>query len=352
MPDPKTAAEAQQQLLDRYEAAEDADSLPPEERAAAADPAAKPAAAAPETPPSTPASIAATDPPKHPAWLTRKAKKLGLDDDDLAELDTDELKAEVADRAAEKRTEGVVRAVLNAAGQPYDPATGRLLPRDTPPGTPVANQGAGGTSNTPAPGGDPAVRLAVTAADFEAAGYDGGLAALLEKAVAPLVAKIGEQDRTIRGLVGAEQTRRTGEALDALDRQFVKHPHLYGEGPTAELEPGSREHKKRMAVIRDLQHVPAAEAKGLAKDFARVHADLFGDAPAPAPKPDPAAEANGHANRIGDRFANGTVAKPSDSQPPRKGPKGTAAAVAGLEARLKQMAADSDDEPEENDLAD
>lgn len=346
MPEPKTAAEAQAALLERYEAAEDADSLPAEERAAPA-----PAPKAEEPPPSVPASIAATDPPKHPAWLLRKAKKLGMDDDDLHELDTDELRAEVAERAAEERTVNTVKAVLNAAGQPYNPANGQLLPRNTPPGTPIASPGAADTSNAAAPGGEPSIRLGVTAQDFENAGYTVELAGLLEKAVAPLVAKIAEQDRTIQQLAGAERSRRTGEALSALDKEFVKHPNLYGEGSINDLEPGSRELKKRMAVIRELQALPPAEQKGIRKDFARVHGELYGDVAAPAPTPE-TAETNGHVNRIGEKFKGGTVVKPSDGNPPTKRPKGYAAAVAGVEARIKQAQADNDESPEEDDLPD
>jgi hypothetical protein len=362
--EPKDAAAAQTELLARYEAAEDKDSLPAEERSTAGTPgtggvsAAAPTGTAPAVvhpAPSTPASVAAEDKSKHPAWLARKAKKLGVDDDELAELDTDGLRDRVSDLQAEAREEKIIRAVLNAKGQPYNPENGQLLPRDTPAGAPIASPGAATSATAQPQAGEPTVKLALTAADLEAAGYDGALAGVLEKAVAPLLAKISEQDKTIRGLVGAERTRRTGDALNALDRQFTKHPAVYGEGALDDLDPGSKEYRRRMTVIRELQALPPQQSKGLAKDFAVVHGDTYAHLaeakPDPKPAADPAAEANGHVNRIGDKFANGHVSKPSDSQPPRNLPKGRAGAIQGVEAMIRQQQTDGGEEPEEQDLA-
>lgn len=343
MPDPTPTNDPGKELLKRYEVAEDPDSTPPEPEPPAAatgeadtSGVASPTAASPAAPPSTPASVAATDAPKHPASLVKRARKLGFDDDDLADLSTDDLRDAVSDRAAARAAEDAAVRVLNAAGKPIDPVTKRFLPADAQPdAAPKADE----------------FSLGMTRDELEAAGVIGDLHPVLQKLLAPLAAEIRALKADNAKIVEHVQSRARAEQFDALDREFVKHPHLYGEGSRHDLDPDSPLSRKRLAVIREMEEMATrGEKLPFAKAFAKAHAALFGDVAPPAPKPEPAAapkpEANGTpVNRIGDKFKNGHALTPTDRVPP-PAPKGRARAEAAVAKKIEVLTADDEDDAE------
>ena len=332
-------------LLQKYAVAEDPDSTPteqPESTAGAPDTSgsASPTAAAPVgTPPSTPASVA-NDAPRHPESLVRRARKLGFDDDDLADLDTDSLRDAVSERLASTAAERAATAVLNAAGRPYDPATGRLLP---------ANQPAQAAEQ---PKGDE-FALGMTPDDLENAGVTRDLHPVLQKLLAPLVAEIKALKADRDQLVAEAKHRRAGETVTRFDKQFSKHADVYGDKPFEELDPESGEYSRRQAVYAEMGRVVAAgQQTTFEKDFAKAHARLFGSfraaAPAPAPEAKPA-EANGVHNRIGDKFKHGHALVPTDRQPKAQ-PKGPRRAEEAVARKLEEARLTDDDHDEADDL--
>lgn len=308
-----TEADPGAELLKQYEAAEYEDSTDEAEAA----PAPKPAT--PNTPPpSTPASVAAESPPKHPAALVARARKAGFDDDDLADLSTDDLRDAVATRQAERAAEAAAARVLNAAGRPYDPATGRLLPTNAP---------------APEAPAEDVVPLGMTAADFEAQGIAPELHGVLQKALAPLYAQIKQDRETIQQLLGSDRRRTAGEVVTKFDKLFAKHADVYGDAPFEELDSSSSEFERRQAVYAALNRLPQDQRTTLEKDFAKAHARLFGSvkpATPPAAPKEPTPEPVEIPDPIAERFANGHALRPTqrNGKPEPKGARRATQAVA------------------------
>lgn len=333
MPQPTTptaevAADPGKALLEKYEIAEDPTSTGEPESEPAA-----PAAASTTPPPSVPASVA-NDAPKHPASLVARARKAGFDDDDLADLSTDDLRDAVSQRQAERAATAAAERVLNAAGRPIDPVTKQFLP---------ANQPAASAPEREE------FQLGMTREEFEAAGVTGELHPVIQKALAPLAAELKALKADNARLLAEAQGRRQADHLDKADREFVKHPDLFGSGSRDDLDPKGDEWNRRLAVLRVMDTIPAGERTTFGKDFDRTRRLLFPAAAAPAPKPAPAAGANGTVpDPIAERMQNGHMLPPTQ-RAGKPAPKGVRRAEETVAAKMRDAAAANDGDTTEHD---
>jgi hypothetical protein len=252
---------------------------------------------------------------KHPAWLTRAARKAGYDEADLGEMTTDEVKEAIVLRGQERASTNVSNAVdaqLNAAGRPYDPATGRLLPA-TP--EPVVEDKPFNLKE----------KLGV---DLSGLKDDATTEEILNLVIKPLMDRLEKFEARFSDLDKREQSRAMNAHFDRLDQLFAEDADRFGKGARQRLKPGP-ELAKRKAVISRMDELRNEEKGiGLEEAFERASTELFGAKQAAPPKEDPLIA----------KFAEAATIRPAQ----RNGPspkKGRTAAEANVATILRERAA-------------
>lgn len=305
--DPKPAPKADPgaELLKKYEMAEDVPDEP--------DPPIQPQPDVPDTVEvETPKPAA-----KHPSWLSRAARKAGFDDTDLSEMSTDEVKEALVLRGQDRAATGVADAVaINAAGRPYDPATGQLLPAGVVPPTAPA-----GTEDKPFSLKD---SLGV---DISGLKEDATTEEILTLVVKPLLARIDKLEAGVSEFDKREQARQMNAHFDRLDQLFAEDPDRFGKGARQRLKPGPELAKRKAVIARMGELHNEQKGIGLEEAFERATDELFGTKSAPAPKEDPNIA----------KFADAATIRPANRNGV-KVQKGRAAAEANLATILKERA--------------
>lgn len=252
---------------------------PTEPEAPAAQPKAKPAAERP-----------VADLHDHDADDLDEAEYFGLDPVDVASLSKPQLKTQLRQlRAMERRRRWQAEANRDAPPVPAFPAA-------------------------PQPQPAPAAPPADPFAEFEKAGYDPGLVALLRSQRAEIEAlKAGftEHQQQARQRDQMTAAERIDAAFEALGPDFAFH---YGEGSVAEV---SRNQMARRGVLLTAARIDWNNPPPLRTMVARLKAahQIIHEQPArPEPEPEPAAPANPYA------AAARMTAQPAPAAPPQPAP--------------------------------
>lgn len=285
----ETPVDPGQALIEKYE-------FPDDPGEAGLDPVVAPVADVVETP-AEPAR------PKHPLYLSREAKKLGLEDAEIAEMATAELKDAV-------QTLAQVRGVDRVADQARQrDETGRFVKQPEPEPVPEAEFSLKdlGLDLTKLPE-NPTTEDILTA-------FGKPLMAEMRKLKAELT-EFKERD---------VQRERTAQ-FDKLDQLFVKNEAVFGKGTRQALKPGSPEFLRRVAVINGMaaakQQNPNASFD---EQFEAVSSALFGGL-VPEPVSEPADRLN---------YTNGHTIRPT-SRATKPEPKGIKTAERAVEAIIKE----------------
>lgn len=245
----------------------------------ASDPESRPEPA--ETPTET---VVAPEPPaapKLPSYLTKLAKQHGFNESDLSSMSADDVRdAIVLAKGRSEEHRDVERGIrLNAAGRPYDPQTGRLLPV-------VAD-----------PKPEPEVPFSLKELGIDETNLDPDFAKTLTALAKPIIERnkaledklkrledgLGEVDRR-------DQARTHAAALDQLDRMFVQNKAVFGEGSREDLDPDSPEYQRRaMVVDRMEKNFAADKTLSFRKNFEKASKAFAGVSTPTSPPPPPAA---------------------------------------------------------------
>lgn len=267
-----------------------------------------PAAATPaETPPAPQAPEPAK--PRHPAWLTKMAADLGVEQEDVDSSTQAELERLVRYQARQAKAEANDLRREKAQQRPQEAPEPEpdLWGKDSD-GKPYAEQD-----------------------------YLPGIASAI-KEVHSLRKEVKELRSALEGLGHSERRREAETAAERIDRFFVElgseYKEVFGEANRADIDTGSPEFKRRMAVINSLGDMPVSHPQFKSK-MHQAAKEIFGDRvkPPASPPAAPAAEAYTPEQK---RWVNGGVSKPThrEGSAEPKGPKKAEKAVAAL---LKEM---------------
>lgn len=282
---------------------------------------------------SVPVEVAEEKPKaKHAAWLSRAAKNAGLEDSEVNELSSDDLK-EAIFIAGQRRAEDNAQQRVNAAGRPYDHATGRLLPSETAPEAPAAK-----VTDTPFSLKDVGIDEKELA-DFDPALTKNltGMAKSLYEQNKQLSERIKQLEDGVGEIGKREHLRTLNATYDKLDQMFTENETTFGKGVRTKLKNDSPEFARRLAVIKEMDRLRSMNPNlSVEETFEKASSALFPSQPKEEPVKDP------HG------FSNGKILTPTSRRTVAP-PKGKAAAEANVEAILKQRAA-SQTSSEDEDL--
>lgn len=282
-PTPATpVADAGAAVIEKYELADENDGLPVAAHAAAV-----------ETPAEVPAELV-PEKPKHPAWVLRKAKQSGLQEDEINSMSTDDLKDSLLVLAEEKRV--IQDRPRNDSGQFVKP--------EPVPEAPFSMKDLGIEPN-----------------EF----MDESTTNILTKVLAPLHAEIKKLKAEVGEVRQRETHRDANAAFDRMDQLFTENESVYGKGTRHKLGKNTPEKDRRDAVIKLMLSIPPEQRQTIEDDFERISNSLFGTLSkttgSPASTPKPAEPIVDHETEIVNRFRNGSTIQPTSRQtaPPPKG---------------------------------
>lgn len=278
-------------LLEQYKMPVDPDSHPP------SDP--EPEVETREEPVSPP-------PPKHPAWVSRAAKLAGLDDGELREMSTEDVKDAIL---LSKRQSDEHRDVQRDV-RARDPRTGQFVAQ-------------------PAPEPEKAFELADLGIDTSKWDENSSTADILKQVVEPLVKRVKQLESGLTDVDRRDQQRTAAQALDQIDKLFVQHESVFGKGGRDDLEPDSAEYTRRGMVIRAMQQNVASDPSlSFKKNFERAAKAFLTLTPTSPPPPAPVEDPKG--------FANGKTVVPTNRRFADMKP-GIRKAELGIDEILRQM---------------
>lgn len=304
---PVPTADAGTELIEKYEPVEGPDANAPVEPVEEV-----PVTETPAPPPPKPA---------HPSYLTRAAKQVGFDDDEIAGYTTAELK-EAVNIVAMTRQQDVKLRDAELSRQRDE--SGRFVKEAPEPDAPFTLKDVG----------------------IDPADWNEETVGIMTKALAPMMAQIKELKSELGSVKAREQHRETNSALDQLDKLFSQNEAVFGVGSREDLDAESPEKVRRNAVIREMAAIPPNQRTTMKKDFAKVSKAMFGTLAPPKPvepveeeTPDPKGFLNGH-----------TIVP--TARVTKAEPKGVRLAEQNLAARLKQRATVAVDTTEFDELPD
>lgn len=203
--------------------------------------------------------------PTHiPASLVREAKQFNLTDDDLAEMTSADVRAHVRDAKFEQRIERMWRL-----GGDDRPRPAQAEPADAPPAEPKRS----------------------VEQDLIDDGYDKKISALIGR-LHDRIDKLEADTKDLPEFKGhvRDQARQTAEQFGrAVEREFAKHPHIFGAGKIDDIDKDSPEFDFRMAAVKAHRKAGGAIDE-LADNIAAFVAERFQAKPEPKADDDAAAE--------------------------------------------------------------
>ncbi len=262
---------------------------------------------------------------KHPKYLVRQAKKLGLTEDEIGDMDTDSL-GEAVGQAMHWALEDRVQA-RQERPQESIPSTERREPDGIDWGTDEAGSPMKEQDYAPA-------------------------VASLVKSHHSLAKTVKELQAVVQQLQGAEGSRQADSAYDRLDRVFsglTDLHHAIGSGTRHELDTDGPEVARRQAVIDQARRMAGGDKATWPQLLAKVPAAaraLFGtqrvgaaDRNGEPPQP----ESN---NEEVERWNGAATARPTHrvSPPPGKGRQAAVKKVAQLMRERGQLGEEISDE--------
>jgi len=164
---------------------------------------------------------------------------------------------------------------------------------------------------------------------------------------------LGGMAARIRQLEGVIQSQAADRTLSLLDAAFAKHPHIFGEGSSASLDPASPYAARRRVAYKELVELkaqnrlttPDGDVNALAETiFAGIPkaAPQAPASPPPPPAPTPAQAA------VEDRkaaWSNGAVARPTERSTTQKNGAPEDRAKAAVREKLRQRGIAVEPEP-------
>lgn len=235
----------------------------------------------------------------HPKWLERQARDLGISDDEMGEMETDVLGEAVTATMRFAQEDKRARAT-----EPREPV---------PPSEPGIDWGKDDSGR------------AMTEEDYAPA------VASAVKSNHSLEKRVKQLEGIVQSLLQNEGRRAADSHFDKIDTAFMglkDMTGIIGTGSRHDLERGSPEMKRRMAILREAQDLAGKDATEAAilRKLPEAAKSLFGTAatPAPAASTPPVAEI--------ERWNNGATARPThrDGAPEPKGRKAAEKAVAQI----------------------
>ncbi len=266
-------------------------------------------------------------PSAHSPRLVRMAKDLGLDDGEIESIPAERLDEIVyhlnKQALSQARTNSIERTLAGA--------TERNIVSQQP---------------------DPAVPAAQPTDEFDLgideAQYDPGLIKAIKAMGQRQEAKIKELESQLK-VVNERQVQRTNETTaNRIDRAFGKHAAHLGTAKGSELEEGSRDYQRRIAILTMVDR-NKSKASLEAKIDQAVSA-LYGE-PAATPKKTQASAINDELEARGREWNAGALARPTQRQPTDM-PNGSRKAEKSVAAALAEIGAAGDGEPGAEDFLD
>ncbi len=269
--------------------------------------------------PVEPSEQLAPAPAKHPEYLVERANDLGLDDEDISALSTNQLQGLcfklMAKQLKQREQAGFERTLGDATVRTPAPQAPQA------PAEPEVDWGVGDN-------GEP----------LKESDYVPGMAAYMkrqvkqEKELAELKAQLHQERQ-------ANVQRQTKSAVDLIDAAFAKlgNERLFGKGPAAAMrEEHKAAFKRRVAVLHEAGIDLSSVNRGTIVQQLRDAAQLLYSAPEEKPDPYAAALEEKKPKPISVKdWNNGAVAKPTA----RKGgaePKGDSLAVKNLTDKMRE----------------
>lgn len=239
----------------------------------------------PQAPPPPPPPPAAK--PAHPAYLIRAAKQVGMDEFEIENMDTAELKDAVN---------------LLRDSRPVEQPTAKPSAVDAPP---------------------PQDEFELLGIDTR--GWHDDDRALLGAVAKPIANKLAALEKQFAELTGRERKREADAAHDRLDQMFGGDESLFGKGSRFKLPPNSPEMIRRQAVHATMKNI-VARNPGLSLEdvFDRAVSALYGQ------------------SKQADEPKAPLTLRPANRDT-RPAPKGPAAAQRAVAAKLKEVVADDGD---------
>ncbi len=282
---------------------------------------------------------------------------------------------------------------LNAAGRPYDPATGRILPSQATPPEPDAPQVASPAVSPwllrmasdlaiPVDGlSEEAVAAKVTGAqhmllrsrqdsanaqafedrrepspsppaepDLLPEWNDQNVQEELSKPLKKLITGMQKEIAGLKRQLQSESAARLNETLtQRIDRAFhALGDTRYGAGALGEISQAEAVRRHAVANMAGQMAGPKATPEQIAAKIKEVHAAMFGDDAPPPPPPPPPAKKPGRPTP--EDYARGGVGKPTHRQGAAEQPDGPAKATQEVAALLQEqrrngtITPDSDDD--------
>jgi transcriptional regulator with XRE-family HTH domain len=262
----------------------------------------------PQSPP--PAAPAAPKPPapghSHPALLEKLAREYGVPDSDIAKTPTAELER-LVDYLHERET------------------SRRHAVQNQPPAAPNAQ------AAPPEAQAEPEEDLGLDMDD--PAQWDQDLNGRLKKVLGGMSKRI----RHLEGMLAAQAADRTMSLLDAA---FSKHPHIFGSGSSAVLDPKSPEAARRRVAYKELVDLkaqnrltsPDADVESIAST---IFAGVAKPAPASPPPPPAPTPAQAAVEARKGAWSNGVVARPTERAATAKNGTPEERAAAAVRERLR-----------------
>jgi len=270
-----------------------------------------------ETPTPAPADPVSPPPPPKPAlpgYLVKAARRLGIDDVEIASMDQPTL-------------ERAVDLLAKATGPD-------MRQRDEKGRFVASTEAQQQQQQQPEP-----EEFNLSQIGVDTSKWDDNMP--VEKMFAdvtrPLLQKIRGLEQSLEAIVGSVRQREAAANLDRLDQLFASKAAIYGEGSRQKLDRSSPEFIRRATVAKAMQEFAKANP-GMSLDavFDRVNSTIFGMLEASKPAPDPKG------------FAQGATMKPgSRVEPPKQ--KGVRTAVESVEKKLQEIAVKTAGDTSEHD---
>lgn len=213
---------------------------------------------APSPPSGAEKPVAAADPP-HLSVYRQLAKREGYEDDEVAAMTADELYR-------------VARMASRKAASDAKPST-----RQSESVAPVSVA-------KPEPQSEPEIDLGWGEEEVDGVltklsdkNYDPGLVRVLKN----IVKENRELRNIVQGIGGHLHAQEQNKVFDEIDTLFSQRPELFGSGSRSDIESGSPEHAKRVAVVRLMDELAKTHKElGVKSTFKQRHAQavhaLFG----------------------------------------------------------------------------
>jgi hypothetical protein len=234
--------------------------------------------------------------------LVAKAKRLGITDDDLRDMDASDLREEVRSREFDAKLEKVlnVRATMDR----------------------VQAEARESVRNTPQPEHFD-VGLTEETANPEIIAAFKRMQERYEKKIADLEKAVGETSQHVKGQVQREEQ----SFARRVEKCFSKHPAIFGDGPIDKLDQSSPEFHFRLAAVA------AHRTNGGLPEDLESNIDQFVDSKFARRKAKPAVEEPDEDVDEAAEWEAGVLGRPTTAGP-REAPDGYEKALAGVRSRM------------------